>query len=115
MTISYETLNYDKYLTLLLQRNIKLTINSKIVRQGQLVLYSYKNFHIELYFKNKRDGSLRKTEIPIPFDIEYKENSNKLYFDYRLSSLCLAHIEPDISDIDNKFINNKLKVEILNA
>ena len=115
MTIDYESLNYDAMLNTLLQKKVKLSINGKIVRQGHLVLYSFKNYCIEMYFKNKSETKLRKTDIPIPFNI-YKDKK-RIIFDYSLLSL---HSDADVVDTfrkqigptDNKFFNNKLLIEI---
>lgn len=117
MTIDYESLNYDAMLNTLLQKKVKLSINGKIVRQGHLVLYSFKNYCIEMYFKNKSETKLRKTDIPIPFDI-YKEK-DRIVFDYRLLTLhndeeSISIFKKQVGPTDNKFFNNKLLVEIQN-
>jgi len=116
MSINYESLNYTDTLNSLLQKRIKLTINGKIVRQGHLVLYKFKNFCIELQFKNTKEGKTRKTEIPIPFCVT--SDINGIEFDYRLDTLCGDTNTTDIfrSSIrptDSKFYNKRLNIEIL--
>lgn len=118
MSISYESLDYGDKLNQLLQKKLKLSINGKIVRQGHLVLYSFKNYCIEMYFKNKTESKLRKTEIPIPFDITLTKQG--MIFDYRLISLyndtdVVSEFKESIQHTENKFFNNKLKVEILKS
>lgn len=104
----YETLKYDRYLKKMLQKNITMLLNEKIIKSGNLILYSYKNFSIQLIFKNPKTGKNRKTEIPIPFNIK-KINENDLIFSYMLDN-----IDADATkyNTNNKFFNKNLIIKI---
>lgn len=113
--ITYDNLQYDQYFKELLQRDIKLLLNSKVIRQGRLMLYSFKNFNIELYFKtNKSNNQTRKTDIPIPFAIHSQDDI--IILDYSLESLFpnmkAEDIKPDLPNTDSKFFNSKVKIKI---
>lgn len=106
----YETLEYDDYLTPFLQKNVKIILNDRVIRQGQLVLYKYKNYLIQLFFKTNNNSKLRKTELPIPFKIIEKDN--KLIFSYYPEDLFPRSFKlPDTKNSKNKFLNNRLTIE----
>jgi len=107
----YETLNYDEHLKGLLQKKIKLILDDRVLRQGQLVLYGFKNFSIQLFFKANKTDKLRKTEIPIPFSIEKKDSN--LILDYNPSKLFPKGVKlpEDLSKSQDKFLFKKLTIE----
>ena len=113
----YDTLEYNEYFNRILQKQIRLKLCDKVIRQGSFVLYGYKNFQIEMYFKSNKDTKLRKTEIPIPFKISpQRYNPNTLILSYTLDSL----IPEDImlktilnKPSSNKFFNNNLYIEVM--
>ena len=78
----------------LLQRNIRLVVNDKVLREGRLILYNIKDYHIECIFITKKDQQ-KVYEIPVPFDITVKPNcvlfdySNKLISKNNLDNLML--------------------------
>ena len=117
--MTYESLEYSQYLTPLLQHKIRMTTKGKVIRQGQLILYSFRNFTLELYFKSSPTSeSVRKTEIPIPFDISKKDNIIEL--DYSLQILCPWMDPFEIKQClpgshESKFFNSKVNIEIIEA
>ena len=109
MSDLHETLNYDRYLKQYLQKNIKIVLNHRVIRQGQLILYGFKNYQIQLFFKTNND-KLRKTEIPLPFNVEEKDE--KLFLSYKPRDLFPGSIDlPDTKNSKNKFLNNILSIE----
>lgn len=110
----YETLEYEKYLKGFLQKQIKLVLKGRVIRQGHLVLYGFKNFSIQLFFKALNDNKIRKTEIPIPFSI--KKDGNTIVCDYNINKL-FPHGGKPLEEIykntdHNKFLNHTLTIEI---
>jgi hypothetical protein len=104
----YETLKYDHFLKKILQKKIILVLDGKIIKSGELLLYSYKNFSIQFLFRNTKTGKPRKTEIPIPFRVE-NTNSKDLLFSYELDTICS---DSDLYKTTNKFFNKNLIIKI---
>ena len=79
----------------LLQKNISLEINNKIIKQGKLFLFYQKNFYM-MFLINSTKKEKDKVEIPIPYAVEVHESDNLIYFDYRIKTL--AKIAPEIEN-----------------
>ena len=84
-----------------LQRNIQITVDNKIIREGKLILFNLKDYHIILTIKIK--GKNKTYEIPYPF-VSTVETPDILAFDYRLK-----HIHRDAPEIKSHkvFLANK--------
>lgn len=96
----------DYILKLYLQRDISLAVNNKIVRTGKFILYNFHDFHLELdiIYNNK----IKKTMVPIPFDIEHYREDSLLYFDYRVKTLFNKLV---VRNKENKYYNNILEIQ----
>lgn len=105
--LTYESLGYDKYLKKILQKNVLFILNDKIIRKGQIILYTYKNFVIQFYVKQNKNT--RKTEIPIPFAIK-DVNNDSLLLDYSCD-IILPDPEANIGKTSSKFYNNQLLIK----
>lgn len=68
-----------------LQRDVVLSLNSKIIKEGKLVLYNRKDYYFHLYLKMPNNNQQKKVEIPYPFNIIRKDNY--LILDYTLQSI----------------------------
>lgn len=60
------------------QKDIQFKLNNKILKEGKLILFSFKEFY--LHFKLKVNNSYKNFELPCPFN--YKIESGKFIFDY---------------------------------
>ena len=60
------------------QKDIQFKLNEKVLKEGKLILFSFKEFY--LHFKLKVNNSYKNFEVPCPFT--YKTESNRLVFDY---------------------------------
>lgn len=93
------------------QKNIKIVLNKKVVREGKLILFAPKDFYMVLTIEtNKKHKTF---EIPVPFSYSfYKE---KFIFNYELESLT-DDISIKIKSFNyhqktkSKFFNNKLEI-----
>lgn len=68
-----------------LQRDIVLSANSKILKEGKLMLFNQKDYYIYLYLKVGNNVTQKKMEIPYPFKIT--KEKNYLILDYTLSAI----------------------------
>jgi|TARA_R110000851_G_scaffold276011_1_gene428851 hypothetical protein len=98
----------QKILESLLQREVHITCNNRILRKGKFILYTVKDFYITFLLKNNKD--INKTyEIPYPFDMFYEEEKDNIVFDYTINSLSERQ---DMIDLINTVMsgetNNKL-------
>ena len=68
-----------------LQRDIVISSNSKILKEGKLVLFNQKDYYFYIYLKIGNSTTQKKVEIPYPFKI--KREKNYLILDYTLSAI----------------------------
>ena len=76
----------QKILETLLQREIHITCNNRILRKGKFILYTVKDYYISIILKNNKD--VNKTyEMPYPFHMVYDEEKDDIVFDYTIDTL----------------------------
>jgi hypothetical protein len=84
--ISLDQVPGEPFLIKCLQKQVIITMDNRTVRKGKFVLFGRSNYHIQFSLTNDK-GNRENLEVPIPFDIEYHDEDNLMYFDYRLTSL----------------------------
>ena len=99
----------------LLQLNLSFEFNDKPFKQGKLIIFQQKNFHINFILENDKKIQ-EKIEIPIPYKVEsHLSDDGLVYFDYRLKTL--SKNAPDLENYlrvygsstqSNKFWNSIL-------
>ena len=100
----------------LLQRDIKLTINNKVLREGKLILFNLRDYYIECTLINKNNQQ-KVYEIPVPFDIDIQ--SKHILFNYGIKQVAKRDVENIVtikmlsSNIGkkSKFYDNTLTIE----
>jgi hypothetical protein len=102
---------FTKVMGNILQKDIAIKCNNKILRQGTLMLLQPKDFYITFTIKIK--GLTKKYELPYPFAIDIEDN--RLLFDYRIETLSNEHsfIEDNITDIKGDLNSNKLLDQVV--
>ena len=92
----------------LLQKNISFEIKNKIIKKGKLILFYQRNFYLVFILENDKKKK-DKLEIPIPFGMEYHEDDELMYFDYRIVTLKkhLFDIEPYFTLFNPKVAKSK--------
>ena len=106
----------EDHLNEALQKDVRFTLNGKILREGRLMLYNIKDFYITFTIMTKKD-IVKTYEIPIPFKISKSEKDINL--SYMQDHLVKGNkkIKMLISDIygkigkKSKFHNNVLVIE----
>jgi hypothetical protein len=78
-------------------KDIVIAHNNKILRQGQLLLFYIKDFH--LHFTIKTSSQTKQFELPYPFEVK-KPSHDLLLLDFTLSSF-----KAEFDDIDRKIKN----------
>ena len=99
----------------ILQKNVTISCNNKIFRQGKVLLVSQKDFYITLTLKIK--GLTKKYDIPYPFKVI--KTKNLITFDYTIDTLCRDNLNK-IDLVDQivkrfnpiKFFNNNILIEL---
>lgn len=109
-------LKLEKDITSIFQRNLKFRINNKVLKEGKLILFSFKEFY--LHFKLCiGTNTFKYIEVPYPFN--YQIEDDKIVFDYTNRSLTKnnSELETLIKLLKkqklSKFYDNKLIIEIL--
>lgn len=109
-------LNLEKDVSSIFQKNLKFRINNKTLREGKLILFSFKEFY--LHFKLCVGHNIYKyIEIPYPYTYRFEEN--KLLFDYTNGTLTKKdkELETIIKLLKrqkfSKFYDNTLIIEFL--
>ena len=75
---------YSKHLESLLQSNIVIRCDSKIIKTGKLKLFVYKQYFIRLFIETSK-GAMKICELPYPFEITSTETG--CIFNYQISKL----------------------------
>lgn len=77
----------EQALVTFLQKPINFYLNNKLIKCGRLILFRKVHYSIQISILNNKQSNKENFEIPIPFNVEFHEEENLLYFDYRISSL----------------------------
>ena len=100
-----------------LLRDIVFFINEdKIVKKGKLILFKFKEFHLNFTLKNEK-GDHKVYEIPYPYD--YKVGDKCIRFSYDIDDFTLPHstlyFKVKVMDTSNagKMYNNVLVLSAL--
>jgi hypothetical protein len=72
--------NLEEQFNYFLQRNVVFSLDSKIIKDGKLVLFSQKDFYLNFFLKNP-NGEQKKFELPYPFKIVREKNYLLLKYD----------------------------------
>lgn len=104
----------EKACKFLLQKNITLELKNKTYKQGKLIIFYQTNFYIT-FILNTAKKEKEKIDIPIPYDVEFYDDENLIYFDYRIKSLSkhAPEIETNLLVYPKKIKNNKFWDTIL--
>lgn len=104
----------EKACKFLLQKNIVIELKNKIHKQGKVVLFYQKNFYITLVINTAKKDK-EKVELPIPYDVEFHEDEDLIYFDYRIKTLSkhAPEIETNLLVYPKKISGNKFWDSIL--
>ena len=109
--------NVESQLRRILQKNIKLRINNKTIREGILILFNIKDFYISLMLKQE-NGTVKTYELPVPYAVN--SHNGDVTFDYALDHISHKRVEFDFlmkslySKIGkkSKFYDNSLIIQI---
>jgi hypothetical protein len=98
----------EKACKFLLQKNITLELKNKTYKQGKLIIFYQTNFYIT-FILNTAKKEKEKVDIPIPYGVEFYDDENLIYFDYRIKSLSkhAPEIETNLLVYPKKIKNNK--------
>jgi hypothetical protein len=80
-----------------LQKNLVINHNNRVLREGRLILFSIKDFH--LHFTLEIKGAMKHFELPYPFDV-IEVNKNLLLLNFALSAF-----RAEYKDLDKKIKN----------
>lgn len=116
MTTAINTL-LEETLKNILQKQIKLQIGNKVIKQGKFLLFKQINYNIELVLKI--DGVVKRFEIPAPYAVRTVKNSDNIIFDYKIKTL--AHNNTQLEktlkmvahNTSNKYLDKELKIVAL--
>jgi len=105
----------EKSINLLLQQNIKISINNKFVKTGKLILFAIKDFY--LIFTLHTQHVKKIVEIPYPYDFYMKDNKVILSYLVNKFSANITEVENYIKLLSpkkpNKFFNTCAEISIV--
>jgi len=104
----------EKACKFLLQKEIVIELKNKTHKQGKVVLFYQKNFYITLVMNTPKKDK-EKVELPIPYGVEFYEDEDLIYFDYRIKTLSkhAPDIETNLLVYPKKISGNKFWDSIL--
>ena len=84
------SINVEDFFKYFLQRNVVFSLEGKIIKEGNLLLYKKNDYYIILYLKNSNQEQ-KKFEIPYPFSIE--KDKGYYVLNYNLSCISKSDME----------------------
>ena len=107
--------NLQEGLTDILQKNIKIGLNNKILREGKLLLFNVKDFYVHFLLETVKTPK-KNYDIPVPFRVI--KTKNELIFDYAIVNLTKRDPKYDLAinslvktvGKKSKFFNNTLTI-----
>lgn len=92
----------------ILQRDIEIVCERKVIRKGVFILYTIKDYTITMIIKTPTNN--KSYDIFYPFDVSEKEQC--VCLDYTMDKLLGKKITTDIelTPLNNKFLNKQLKI-----
>jgi|7_EtaG_2_1085326.scaffolds.fasta_scaffold136940_1 hypothetical protein len=99
----------------ILQKDIEIVFNNKVIRKGVFILYSIKDYHLTVIIKTPKNN--KTYDILYPFNVEVHGES-RIVMDYRLDNIQIENqrLIDCISRIDttgaSKFLNHELHINI---
>ena len=98
----------QKLLENLLQREIHITCNNRILRKGKFILYTVKDHYISIMLRNNKNIN-KIYEMPYPFSMTYNEEELDVVFDYTTDTLSEnANITALLCQVVSGYTCNKL-------
>lgn len=93
----------------ILQRDIEIMCDKKVIRKGTFILYTIKDYTITMIIKTPTNN--KSYDIFYPFDVLHQNNT--IILDYTLDKLLNKRISTSfkLSPTNNKFLNKKLKIK----
>ena len=93
-------------LDMMLQRDIEICHNNKVIRRGRFILYTMKDYIVTLILKTPTSN--KKYEIYYPYDVHVSDKQVSL--DYRLNTLSEKHSITCVTTPEktNKLLNQQL-------
>ena len=85
-SINLEQIPGERFLVSFLQKNLKFSINNKLIKKGKLILFKRFHYFIQISLISEK-GTRENFDLPVPFKVENYNEEGLLYFDYRLNSL----------------------------
>lgn len=71
----------------LLQHNVKITCDSKKIREGKLLIVSQKTSYVSIVLADKQNVP-KILELPYPFIFKYDQDKHQVCLDYTIHALC---------------------------
>jgi hypothetical protein len=102
----------ENFLVACLQKQVKFSINNKIIKQGRLLLFRKTHYYIHISITNVKNEK-ENFEIPFPFNVESHEKEGLLYFDYRLCSTGVLSVPPVVKKISSSYFDKILEMQVM--
>jgi len=105
----------------ILQHDIVIMFNKKVLKSGKLLLLNHKSTVISLTLQLPNSSDIKTYELPYPFKFEYSDDNNEkqVIFDYNFNIIC----PPSINSLpfDNispqqkqhRFLSNKVYIKCI--
>jgi len=98
-----------KYFDTILQRDIEIVCDKKVIRKGTFILYTIKDYVITVIIKTPTSN--KSYDIFYPFDVSHEQNS--IMLDYSIEKLFNKNTSTTVKipSTSNKFLNKILKIK----
>ena len=104
--------NITNMLDRILQRDIEIVCDKKVIRKGTFILYTVKDYVLTMIIKTPTNN--KSYDIYYPFAVDMTDDV--ITFDYTIDKIQCEKSD-NIIDLDsgscNKFLNKKLKIKYI--
>lgn len=102
----------------LLQKEISISLDGKVLKEGKLILFSIKTFYLNFKFKSKLNSEkMPIMELPFPFRVTNKCGS--IILSYRIDDFINKNIDMDCAlsmcmpQKPSKLLNSEVKIRVI--
>jgi len=99
----------DSFLMSCLQKNIKVSINGKLLKKGKLLLFRRFHFFIQITMQTEKNAK-ENIDLPYPFKTENYKHDGLLFYDYRIKSLNVEHLPKLPTKVSSVYFDKILEI-----
>jgi len=99
----------ESFLMSCLQKDVRISVNNKVIKRGKLLLFRRFHFFIQLTIQTEKNTK-ENIDVPYPFKAENYKQDGLLFYDYRLKSLNIEYLPKMPSKVSSIYFDKILEI-----